>query len=145
MQGVALAEIYDFSQDVESKLTNISTRAQVLTGEDVLIGGVTVAGSSSLKLVLRTIGPSLSKYGVTDALQNPTMALYNSNGALLRTSDAWRSDANQASELISTGYAPADSREPAMIVQLPAGTYTAVVEGKNGTTGVALFDAYTLN
>lgn len=144
-QGAALAEIYDLSQDGESRLTNISARAQVLTGEDVLIGGVTVAGSGSLKLVVRAIGPTLVKYGVTNALQNPTIALYNSNGTLLRSSDSWISDANEASQLTTTGYAPTDSREPAMIVLLPAGTYTAIVEGGNGATGIALFDAYTLN
>jgi hypothetical protein len=64
---------------------------------------------------------------------------------LLRSSDNWRSDSSQATQLVNTGYAPQDWREPAMIVQLPAGNYTAVVQGINNSTGLALFDSYALN
>jgi len=144
-QGVALAEVYDISKNTSSTLTNISTRGQVLTGDRVLIGGVTVGGGNNLSLVLRAIGPTLSRYGLSGALQNPHIALYNSDGTLLRSSDNWRSDPSQAAQLVNTGYAPQDWREPAMIVQLPAGNYTAVVQGVDNSTGLALFDSYALN
>ncbi len=144
-QGISLAEVYDFSQDRASTLTNISTRAQVMTGESVLIGGITIRGSGNLKIVLRAIGPTLEKYRVAGSLKNPTMGLYNSNGTLIHSSVGWRADASQASQLMTNGYSPPDWREPAMLTFLPPGSYTAVVHGENNTTGIALFDAYALN
>jgi hypothetical protein len=143
-QGIALAEIYDFSQNTTSHLSSTSTRARVAAGEDVMIGGLRIAANSNSQFVLRALGPSLSNMGVVGSLSNPVMTLYDSNGTLLRTCDNWRSDL-EANDLIINGYAPPSSREPAMIVQLPEGAYTVIVQGKNGTSGTAQFEAYQLN
>lgn len=144
-QGIALAEIYDLAPANASKLSNISTRALVGTGDNVLVGGVTVKGSSALQVVIRALGPSLARYGITNSLANPAMSLYNGDGTLVRSTDNWTDNSAQANQLMTSGYAPGDQREPAMMTLLAGGTYTAVVKGQNNTTGVALFDAYTLN
>jgi Fibronectin type III domain len=144
-QGIALAEIYDLSGGNDSKLSNISTRALVGRNDNVLIGGLTVTGSSGLKVVIRALGPSLARYGITNSLANPAMSLYNGNGTLVRSTDNWTENSAQANQLMTSGYAPTDPREPAMMMLLSGGTYTAVIKGQNNTVGVALFDAHTLN
>ena len=146
--GVALAELYDYSPDANAKLSNISARAFVGGGDNVLIGGVTVDGvgsaSRSAPLVLRAIGPSLAEYGITDPLYDPTLAVYDSNGTLLAFNDDWSDDPNQAGQIMASGFAPKSALESAIFALLPAGNYTAIVRGWNGTQGVALFDAYQL-
>ena len=147
--GVALAELYDCSPDANAKLSNISARAFVGGDDNVLIGGVTIDGagsaSRSAPLMLRAIGPSLAENGITDPLYDPTLAVYDSNGTLLAFNDNWWSDgANEAGQITVSGFAPSNELESAIVVLLPAGNYTAIVRGSNGTTGVALFDAYQL-
>ncbi|MEY2493211.1 MAG: hypothetical protein QOH24_2162 [Verrucomicrobiota bacterium] len=145
-EGVALAELYDYSPNVDSQLSNISARALVQGGDNVLIGGVTIDGegsaSRSARLILRAIGPALAAYGVTDTLNDPTLALYDSNGTLLGFNDDWQESLDQANEISASGFAPTNSLESAMAILLPAGNYTAIVRGYNGAQGVALFDAY---
>ena len=95
--------------------------------------------------MLRAIGPSLAENGITDPLYDPTLAVYDSNGTLLAFNDNWWSDgANEAGQITVSGFAPSNELESAIVVLLPAGNYTAIVRGSNGTTGVALFDAYQL-
>ena len=146
--GVALAELYDYSPGVDAKLSNISARAVVEDGDNVLIGGVTIDGdgspSRSARLILRATGPTLSAYGVTDALSDPTLALYDSNGTLLGFNDDWQESLDQANQISASGFAPTNSLESAMAILLPAGNYTAIVRGYNGAQGVALFDAYQI-
>jgi hypothetical protein len=144
-QGLALAEIYDVSEGNGSKLSHLSTRAFVSTGDDLLVGRVNVSGDTSLKVVVRVLGPSLARYGIANSLASPRMNIYNSNGVLLHSANNWTENSAQANLLRTSGYAPTDQREPAMMMLLPAGTYAAVVSGENNTTGVALFDAYSLN
>ncbi len=144
-QGIALIEIYDVSRGNGSKLSHISTRAMVGGAENVLVSRITLAGSSPLKVVARVLGPSLSRYGVTNPLVNPRLSFYNANGTLLHTSSNWMENPVQANQLRTSGYAPTDPREPALMMTLPAGVYTAVVNGENNATGIALFDAYALN
>src|SRR5438046_6251542 len=94
--GIGLVEAYDLDQTVNSKLANISTRGFVDTGDNVMIGGFIVGGSAAdrTRIVVRAIGPSLGQFGLTNALQDPTLSLYDSNGNVMATNDNWR-DGNQ--------------------------------------------------
>lgn len=139
--GVALAEVYDFSGNADSKLANISTRGLVQTGDNVLIGGLIVTGDADTKMILRAIGPSLVSAGITNALADPILELHDSEGILLGSNKNWN-DNPQASEIAASGLAPAHRRESALVVTLPPGNYTATVRGRKNTRGVALFEAY---
>jgi hypothetical protein len=150
--GVALVELYDLSPDTASILGNISARAFVQTGDNVMIGGFIVQGTASKRVIVRAIGPELTQYGVPNALANPTLELHDSTGALIATNDNWRTTiiggiitTNQVREITTSGLAPADGRESAIIAELPPGDYTAIVRGVNGTTGVGLVEVYDLD
>jgi cyclophilin family peptidyl-prolyl cis-trans isomerase len=124
-----------------ARLANLSTRAQVGTGGDVLIGGFVVSGSSSKRILARGIGPSLVQFGVTNALMDPTLELHAQNGALLFSNDNWTTAPNKQ-EISDTGRAPGSSQEPAILTTLAPGKYTAIVRGSANTTGVALVEVY---
>jgi hypothetical protein len=149
--GVALAEAYDLSPETSSILGNISTRAFVQTGDDVVIGGFMVQGAQTKSVIIRAIGPELTQYGVPNALANPTLELHNGTGALIASNNDWATTiiggiitANQVHDIQASGYVPADGRESAIIADLPPGNYTAIVRGVNSTTGVALVEVYDL-
>ena len=139
--GVGLVEVYDLDLTVDSKLANISTRGFVGQDDNVLIGGTIVVGSGSTNVLFRALGPSVP--GVPNALQDTTLDLYDSQGSLIATNDNWRD--SQAAEIKATTIPPPDMREAAILRQLTPGAYTAIVRGKNNTTGVALVEAYQLN
>jgi len=150
--GVALVEVYDLRSDTNSILGNISTRSFVQTGDNVMIGGFIVQGTASKRVIVRAIGPELTRYGVPNALANPTLELHDSTGALIATNDNWRTTiiggiitTNQVREITASGLAPADGRESAIIADLPPGNYTAILRGVNNTTGVALVEVYDLD
>ena len=141
--GVGLVEIYDLELGSGSELANLSTRGSVETGESVLIGGVIVSGSASQRIVLRAIGPSLNDEGVQDALQNPTLELFDANGTSIAFNNDWRSD--QETEISDTGLAPEDNRESAIVRDLAPAPYTAVVRGVGETMGIGLVEIYNLD
>lgn len=146
--GVALLEIYDASNTTTLAVVNASTRAYVGTGDAVLIPGFTVSGSGSLKLLIRAIGPTLTSFGVTGALADPTITLYRGSTALA-TNDNWSSAANAAEISAATTAVAAfplasGSRDAALVTTLTAGAYTAVVSGFGGTTGTALVELYVV-
>ncbi|CAN5555535.1 hypothetical protein BH20VER3_BH20VER3_04670 [soil metagenome] len=126
-----------------AELLNISTRAQVQNGDDVLIGGFIVAGSTPKKVVVRAIGPSLARSGISNLLSDPVLTLHKPDRTTV-TNDDWK-EAQPTTELINSGLAPEDDREPALVATLEAGAYTAVITGKNGSTGVALVEIYDLD
>ncbi|MGI8889649.1 MAG: SGNH/GDSL hydrolase family protein [Chthoniobacterales bacterium] len=140
--GIGLFEAYDLDTTVASTLGNTSTRGLVSAGDDVLIGGFIVGNGGSDTVVVRAIGPSLADSGVANPLPDPTLDIYDSNGALVRSDDNWRD--SQESLIQSTGLAPTNDLESAVIRSLAAGSYTAIVSGKNGGTGVALVEVYNL-
>ena len=142
--GVALVEAYDLDRTVDSKLANISTRGPVQTGDNVLIGGFIVLGSSPQKVIVRAIGPSLANAvpPVQGALANPTLDLVNPDGSILVSNDNWRT--TQEAEIIATTIPPTDPLESAIVATLPPNAYTAIVRGVNGTTGIALVEVYAL-
>ena len=112
-----------------------------------MIGGVIIGpnGAADATVVVRAIGPSLGAVGVTDSLNDPTLELHDGNGAIIATNDDWQDDPAQAALLEGANFAPADSRESAIYTTLPTGNYTAIVQGKDGTTGVGLVEVYNLN
>ena len=121
-------------------LGNISTRSLVKTGDQVLIGGFIVTGTQPKKVIVRAIGPSLPIPGV---LPNPFLELHDSSGALIDSNDNWRTDQEQ--EIIATGLAPSNNDESAIVMTLDPGSYTAIVRGANGGTGIALVEVYDLD
>ena len=139
------------SPSVPARLGNISTRAFVQTGDNVMIGGFIVQGSQPKRVIIRAIGPELTQFGVPDALANPTLELHDGMGALIASNNTWLHTiiggiitSNQVGEIQASGHAPGDPRESAIIADLPAGNYTAIVRGVNNTTGVALVEVYNL-
>jgi hypothetical protein len=138
--GVALVEVYDLDQSEDSKLANISTRGFVQTGDDVMIGGLIVLGSEPTKAIIRAIGPSLPLNG---ALTDPTLELHDKDGAIIASNDNWRSD--QEAEIVATGLPPTNDAESAILATFNPAAYTAIVRGKNNTTGIALIEAYQLD
>jgi hypothetical protein len=139
--GIGLIEIFDLEPSVGSVLANISSRGLVGTGNNVLIGGFIIgARGTSADVVLRALGPSLSDSSIAGVLQDPTLELHNANGALIAANDNWRD--SQESEIQSRNLAPTDNRESAIFASLLAGNYTAIVRGRNATTGVALVEVF---
>ena len=144
-------EVYDLSPETNSILGNISARSFVQTGDNMMIGGFMVQGTEPKKVIVRAIGPELTQYGVPDALANPTLELYDRTGALIASNNNWVTTiiggiitSNQVHEIQASGYAPGNPFESAIIADLPAGNYTAIVRGVNNTTGVALVEVYDL-
>jgi len=134
------------------QLTNISTRALVETGDNVVIGGFIVQGSGAKRVIIRALGPELTQYGVADPLRNPTMELHNGNGDLIASNNNWVTTIiggiitqNQVRDIMNSGYAPSDGLESAIIADLPPGNYTAIVRGVNDMTGVGLVEVYDLD
>ncbi len=124
------------------QILQISTRGDVGTGENVMIGGFIINGKTTKKVIVRAIGPSLGTSGITGALDNPTLELHDSSGALLQSNDDWRTD--QVEEIIASHLAPANDLESAIVADLAPGSYTAIVAGAGGGTGIALVEIYDL-
>jgi hypothetical protein len=144
--GVGLVEVYDTNQTVDSQLANISTRGFVRTGSNVMIGGFILGGgSNNTRVAVRGIGPSLSRFGLSPVLADPTLELHDSNGALLIANDDWQDDAISAAQLTAFGLAPQDPKESAIFASLPPGTYTGIVAGKNGGVGIGLVEVYNVH
>jgi uncharacterized delta-60 repeat protein len=141
--GIGLFEVYDLDPSANSKLANVSTRGFVETGNNVMIGGAILRGTASARVLLRAIGPSLTNFGVNNALSDPTLELHDGNGALIVANDNWRTD--QEAQIIATGLPPSNNQESAIVRDLFPGNYTAIVRGANNATGVALIEAYELD
>jgi plastocyanin len=122
---------------------NISTRMEVRTDAQVLIGGFIVTGNDPKKVILRAIGPSLAGFGIGNPLADPVLELHASDGSLITMNDNWK-DTQQA-EIEASGFQPQNDLESALISTLDPSNYTAVVIGKNGGTGVGLVEGYDLD
>jgi hypothetical protein len=150
--GIGLVEVYDLSTLANPVLGNISTRAFVQTGDDVMIGGFIIQGTQSKRVILRSIGPELAQYGVPDPLADPTLELHDSSGALIASNDDWQHTIiggiiteDQVQDIRDSGLAPTERSESAIIADLPPGNYTAIVRGKNIIVGVALVEVYDID
>jgi hypothetical protein len=151
-EGINLDVIgYNLGQTGPPRLGNVSTRSFVQTGSNVMIGGFIVQGTAPKRVIVRAIGPELTQYGVPNALANPILELHNGTGALIATNDDWQTTilggiitGSQVSDIQNSGHAPTAASESAIIADLQPGNYTAILRGVNGTTGVALVEAYDL-
>ena len=143
--GIALVEVYDLdNNDAPSRLANISTRGPVLTDDNVMIGGFIVRGDAPKKMLMRVRGPSLYFNGVLipGSLTDPTLELHDANGAIITSNDNWKD--TQQSDIAATGIAPTNDAESAILATTTPGNYTAILRGKNDTTGTALVEIYDL-
>jgi len=122
---------------------NISTRMEVRTDDQVLIGGFIIGGNDPKKVVLRAIGPSLGSFGIANPLADPILELHASDGSPITMNDNWK-DTQQA-DIEASGFQPQNDLESAIISTLDPSNYTAVVIGKDGGTGVALVEGYDLD
>jgi hypothetical protein len=144
--GVVLVEMYDAgSANDTATLINASTRAFVGTGDNVLIPGFVISGTGTMKLLIRAVGPSLTNFGVPGALPNPQMTLYSGSTAVA-SNTVWGGDPAVVAAEAATGAFTLDpsSLDSALVTTLPAGAYTVVVSGVNGTTGTALVEIYVV-
>ena len=141
--GIGIVEIYDLdAQPAACRLANIATRGSVQTGDDVLIGGFILTRASSV--IIRALGPSLASAGISGFLADPSLELHDSQGTVITSNDNWQQDAYQASQLESSGVAPKDPLESAIVTTLQPGAYTPIVRGRQGTTGVGQVEVYDL-
>ncbi len=139
--GVGLVGVFEVDHP-EVPLVNISTRGEVLTGNNVMIGGFIVQGSSPQRLAITATGPSLAAFGITNPLANPTLTIVRSSDqAIIAANDNWQSDAN-AAQLQASGFAPSSPFEPGLLVTLAPGAYTAIVSGAGNTTGVSVVGVF---
>jgi hypothetical protein len=143
---------YDLVTATTPYLANLSTRAFVQTGDNVMIGGFIVQGTQPKRVILRAIGPELSQHGVPNAMADPTLELHDGNGALIASNDNWQHTiiggiitSNQVPDIQNSGHAPTAASESAIVADLPPGNYTAIVRGVNNTMGVALAEVYDLS
>jgi len=142
-------EVYDLTPTPGSLLANLSTRGFVQTGDNVMIGGFIVV-TQPTRVIIRAIGPSLTQFGVPDALANPQLELHDANSVIARNDD-WQTTqiggiitSDQVAEIQNSQLAPTNPPESAIIATLQPGNYTAIVRGVNGTTGTALVEVYSL-
>ncbi len=122
---------------------NISTRETVGAGENALIGGFIITGTSPKQVLLRALGPSLTNQGLGGLLPDPTLELHDEAGSIIAENDNWKTD--QEAAIAATGLAPNDFREAAILITLDPGEYTAIVQGRLGGSGIALVEAYDLD
>lgn len=142
--GIGVVEVYDLGQ-ANGRLANIASRGFVQAGNDVMIGGFILGpdNTSSSKVVVRALGPSLTAVGVPNALQDPLLELHDGNGTLIKSNDNWQ-DSPEHQAISDAGLAPSNPKEAAVLAVEPPAGYTAVVKGVGGTTGNALVELYHL-
>ncbi len=131
--------------DAPSQAQNISTRANVTTGENVLIGGFIINGTEDKQVVVRGVGPSITGT-MTPVLADPTITLFDASGAMIATNDNWM-DLSQEDQttLTDNNLAPTNPAESALVETLAPGEYTVIVSGVGDTTGIALVEVYGLD
>jgi Divergent InlB B-repeat domain len=143
--GVGLVEFYDLSQAANSQLRNLSTRGLVQSANNVMIGGFILgANNGTTRVAIRGIGPSLSQSGLSNVLANPTLELHDVNGTILVANDNWQDDQASASALSANNLALPNSLESGIFTTLVPGSYTAILAGKDGGTGIGLVEVYNL-
>ena len=123
-------------------LVNVSTRMVVGAGDEQAIAGFIIAGTAPKELLVRALGPSLAQFGVAGVLEDPALEIHDQSGAILAADEDWQ--ATQKDAISATGLAPEDTAEAAIKITLPAGSYTAVMSGQSGATGVGLIEVYDL-
>jgi hypothetical protein len=162
--GIALAEVYDVSHAAQpagsARLINLSTRATINVGGNVVIGGFVVTGTESKRLLIRGVGPSLAQFGVTGVSTDPAVVVYNSAGQALASNDDWSAASvglsaeappQGAAALVAAAASSAGafalepgSKDAALVITLGPGAYTVHISDKNSGSGAALIELYEL-
>jgi hypothetical protein len=143
--GVGMVEIYDNDTAANSELANISTRGFVQTGNNVMIGGFMLGNNGgSTDVAVRGRGPSLTQFGLSNVLADPTLEIHNGNGSIMISNDDWMSDPVSAAELTANGLALSDPKESGIFMTLPPGMYTAILAGTNNGVGIGIVEIYNL-
>jgi hypothetical protein len=141
--GICLFEVYDLDTAATSKLANLSSRAFVGTGNNVVIAGFVLGNNTGNdRIVVRGLGPSLSSFGIANPLADPTLELRDENGTLILANNDWQDNAVQAADITAAGLAPSNTKESAIAATLPPGLYTAILAGLNNGTGVGTVEVY---
>jgi hypothetical protein len=138
--GIGLVEAYDVDRNSGTRLLNLSARGRVLTRDDVMIGGVILGGADYSRVIFRGLGPSLPVIG---PLADPELELHDGDGAMIGSNNDWQE--SQRAEIQTSGLAPENDREAAIIGNFAPGQYTVILRGKNNTSGIGLVEAYKLN
>ncbi len=142
--GTVLSEFYDLTASHDTvEIPSMGTRASVGTGDNVMVSGIILGGSSPIAVLVRSLGPSLTAAGVSGVLADPVLTLYDGNGNEVASNDNWRSSPDKAA-ILASGFAPANRLESAVIATLSPGAYTAIVAGTNGGVGIAFVQYYSL-
>jgi hypothetical protein len=131
-------------EPVSEKLLNVSARGLIQGSEQVLIGGFIVGGNAlpNNLVVIRAVGPSLAQAGVSNPLLDPVLELHDATGVVIASNDNWQD--TQRAQIMALGLSPSDARESAIVKQLPAGNYTAVVRGTDDSAGTALVEVFNV-
>jgi len=126
------------------QLLNVSTRGLVQADPNVLIAGFVIGGNGPIgtRVIIRALGPSLTPFGITNALPNPTLELRDAFGNLIASNNDWKD--SQETVIAASNLAPTDPKESAISITLRGGSYTAIVRGAGGTTGTAVVEVYNL-
>jgi hypothetical protein len=147
--GVGLIEVYEVNTADASQLVNISTRAAVGTGANILIAGFVIQGTQPMNVLVRAVGPGLAAFGVTGVLANPVLSVLDSNSNVKGTNTGWQTSADPsaittAGSSVGAFALETTNADSAVVLTLPPGSYTAEVSGVDGTSGVALVEVYQL-
>ncbi len=145
--GIALAEFYDLdSGSIATRLINVSARAQVGTGDRVLIAGFAIVGTGTETLLIRGIGPGLTQFGLTNVLIAPRITVFDSQNVVIASNAGWQSSAplSNAAATVGAFSLTQGSADCAMLLTLPTGNYTVQLSGANSTTGVGLVEIYEM-
>lgn len=142
LTGTALVELFDL-HTTNGRAGNISSRGQVLTGDNIMIAGFIIGGPQSKQIVVRGIGPSLANFGVSGPLADPTLDLVNASGTIVGSNDDWAMHPDSA-RVRDANLAPTNGEEAALYADLTPGAYTALMRGFNGGTGIGLVEVYDL-
>lgn len=136
---------YLFNLVTDPRLINVSTRARVETGANIIIGGFVIGGNVPKKVLVRALGPSLTAAGVPNVLADPQLVLFQGANPIANN-DNWQSvSAANTAAIQATGFAPSDPRESAILITLQPGAYTAQVLGAGGSSGAALVEVYDVD
>ena len=147
--GVALAEVYEVSYTGTAQLVNIATRAQVGTGGNIVIAGFVIGGAGAEELLVRADGPSLSAFGVSGALAQPSLTVTNTTGTTVGSNTGWGAGSDpveiaSAANFVGAFTLASGSADSAQVVSLTPGAYTMQVSGVGGLTGIALAEVYEI-
>jgi hypothetical protein len=141
--GTGVVDAYDMSAGSPARLANIATRGLIQPGDKLMIAGFIIQ-TGDVRAVVRAIGPSLSAFGISNALPDTTLQLRDQNGAVVIENDDWQTDPAQKQQLQDVGLQPSDPREAAVVATIPPGQYTVQVRGQPETTGIGVVQVFFL-